>query len=168
MCIRDSVNPGRVGYEGAAIIDSLMRGEAPPDAPLLVGPPRGIAARRSTDMISINDPDVANAIRFIRENAVNGVRVSAVHEQSALSVSMLERRVKKTLGRTIKAEINRVRMLRAKLLLSETDLSISDVARRTGFGETKYFCEVFKKIEGMSATQFRKQFHSSTWNVTGL
>jgi LacI family transcriptional regulator len=55
-------------------------------------------------------------------------------------------------------------MLRAKLLLTETDLPISEVAKRTGFEETKYFCEVFRKTEGKTATQFRKSFHGNTWN----
>lgn len=162
------VNPGRIGYQGAAILDEMMRGKTPTESQILIGPPRGIAARRSTDTISIDDQEVAHAIRFIRENAVKGIRVSAVHARSGLSVSMLERRVKKTLGRSIKAEINRVRMLRAKLLLSETDLTISDIARRTGFAETKYFCEVFRKIEGMTATQFRKPFQGNSWNDGGL
>ncbi len=159
------VNPGRIGYLGASILDAMMRGEkGPKESPILVGPPRGIAARRSTDMISIDDPEVAESIRFIRENAAKGIRVSSVHSRSGLSVSMLERRVKKALGRTIKSEINRVRMLRAKLLLTETDLPISEVAKRTGFEETKYFCEVFRKTEGKTATQFRKSFHGNTWN----
>lgn len=162
------VNPGRIGYQGAATLDELMRGKTAPDSPMLIGPPRGVAARRSTDIIAIDDPHVATAVRFIRENAVKGIRVSAVHEQSELSVSMLERRVKKVLGRTIKAEINRVRLQRAKLMLSETDLSISEVAKRTGFEETKYFCEFFRKNTGVTATQFRKPFQSNPWSEAEL
>ena len=154
------VNPGRVGYEGAALLDRMMQGFVPVEKRTLIGPPRGIAARRSTEMIAIEDAEVAAAIRFIREHAVQGIRVTSVHERSNLSVSMLERRVKKALGRTIKSEIIRVRMSRAKLLLTETELTVSQVAQRTGFEETKYFCEVFRKTENMTATQFRQQFRS--------
>ncbi len=152
------VHPGRVGYEGAKLLHRIMNGESFSREPVLIGPPRGIAARRSTEMVSIDDPEVAKTIRYIRENATRGILVSDVHQRSNLSVSMLERRVKKALGRTIKAEIVRVRMARAKLLLTETDSQISHVAHQTGFDEVKYFCEVFKKTEGMTAGEFRQQF----------
>ena len=62
------------------------------------------------------------------------------------------------LGRTIKAEITRVRIDRAKLLLQETELPVGKVATRTGFSEPKYFCEVFRKAEGVTAGEYRKKF----------
>lgn len=63
-----------------------------------------------------------------------------------------------TLGRTLKSEIARVRLERAKLLLQETDLPVGVVAIRSGFSEPKYFCEVFRKSERMTAMAYRRQF----------
>jgi AraC-like DNA-binding protein len=70
----------------------------------------------------------------------------------------LERRIKALFGRSLKSEITRVRLDSAKLLLQETNLKISQVASRTGFNESKYFCEVFRTVEGITPTTYRKQF----------
>lgn len=152
------VNPSRVGYECAALLQRLMNGEQAELQTTLLGPPRGIAGRRSTDMLSIDDQEVAAAIRYIRENATEGILVSDVVARAKKSPSTLERRVKRILGRTIKAEITRVRLSRAMLLLSETELPISKIAARSGFGEPKYFCEVFRKHEAITPTEFRRRF----------
>lgn len=152
------VNPSLIGYEAAALLDRLMQNEPPAQQVTLLGPPRGIAPRRSTDTLLIEDQEVATAIRYIRENATEGVRVADVIALATKAPSTLERRVKKMLGRTIKAEITRVRLARAKLLLSETGFTVAKIAERTGFAEPKYFCEVFRKHEGVTATEYRKRF----------
>lgn len=152
------VNPSRVGYAAAELLASMMVGNPPSHQPTLLGPPRGIAPRRSTEMLAIDDRGVAEAIRYIREHAVEGLRVSDVIRQAVERPSTLERRFKEALGRTIKAEITRVRLERAKLLLSETDATVASVAERTGFMEPKYFCEVFRKHEGVTATQYRQRY----------
>jgi LacI family transcriptional regulator, galactose operon repressor len=156
------VNPSRVGYEAAALLMRLMQGAPRPKSPVLLGPPRGVVPRHSTDVLSIEDEDVAKALRLVRERATGGIRVSEVIASVRNSRSTLERRVKATLGRTLKSEITRVRLERAKLLLQETDLPVGIVAIRSGFSEPKYFCEVFRKAERMTAMAYRRQFSGST------
>jgi len=152
------VNPSRVGYEAAALLSRLMDGAARPTKPIYLGPPRGVVPRQSTDVLSIEDDDVAAALRYVREHATDGIFVGDVLSRVRRSPSTLERRFKATLGRTIKAEITRVRIDRAKLLLQETELPVGSVAARTGFSEPKYFCEVFRKEEGVTAGEYRKKF----------
>lgn len=152
------VNPSRIGYAAAELLTKLMQGEDPAEKTILLGPPRGIAARRSTETLAIEDSDVESAIRYIREHAVEGIRVSEVVARASQRPSTLERRFKKILGRTIKAEITRVRLERAKLLLAETEYTVVKIASRIGFAEAKYFCEVFRKYEGVTATQYRQRF----------
>ncbi len=155
------VNPSRIGYAASQLLARLMQGEEPEEKNILIGPPRGIAARRSTETLAIEDPEVESAIRFIREHAVEGILVSEVIARAKHNSSTLERRFKQTLGRTIKAEITRVRLERAKLLLAETDFTVVKVANRVGFAESKYFCEVFKKYEGVTATTYRQRFRDA-------
>jgi LacI family transcriptional regulator len=109
-------------------------------------------------MLSVEDEEVASAIRYIREHATEDLRVSEILARATRSPSTLERRIKKILGRTIKAEITRIRLARAKLLLCETELPISKIALRIGFNEPKYFCDVFRKNEEMTASAYRKKF----------
>lgn len=150
------VNPDRIGYEAAKLLHALMRGERAPEQPQLLGPPRGIAARQSTDTLYVDDVDVAEAIRFVRNHAIDGISVKDVVHHSRRSQSTLERRVKKALGRTIQGELTRVRISRAKSLLYDTELTIADIAAQSGFREAKYFSEVFRQHEGMTATDFRR------------
>jgi LacI family transcriptional regulator len=152
------VNPSRIGYEAAALLSRLMKDAPRPAEPVMLGPPRGVVPRQSTDVLSIDDEDVAAALRFIRAHATEGIHVRDVIANARRSPSTLERRVKATVGRTIKAEITRTRLNRAKLLLQETDLAIGTVAIRSGFSEPKYFCEVFRQNEQMTATVYRKKF----------
>jgi LacI family transcriptional regulator len=152
------VNPSRIGYEAAALLTRLMKGEPRPTKPVLLGPPRGVVPRQSTDVLSIEDQDVAAALRFIRERASDGIRVRDVVATVRHSPSTFDRRFKSTVGHTVKAEITRMRLHRAKLLLQETDLAVGTVAVRSGFSEPKYFCEVFQKLEQKTATAYRRQF----------
>lgn len=151
-------NASAVGYEAAALLIRMMQGEKAPRTPVLIGLPKGLVRRQSTDMLAIDDVEVAKSLRFIREHACQGIQVSDVLAQTKHSPSTLERRIKALFGRSLKSEITRVRLESAKLLLQETNLKISQVASRTGFNESKYFCEVFRTVEGVTPTMYRKQF----------
>ena len=151
-------NASAVGYEAAALLIRMMGGEAPPRHPVLIGTPKGLVRRQSTDMLAINDVEVAKALRFVREHACQGIQVSDVIAQTKHSPSTLERRIKALFGRSLKSEITRVKVESAKLLLQETNLKISQIAARTGFSEPKYFSEVFRSVQGVTPTTYRKQF----------
>jgi LacI family transcriptional regulator len=153
------VNPGRIGFEAAALLARAMNGEKLSSEPILLGPPRGLVPRQSTNLVRFDDADVESAVRHIREKACSGgLRVRDIVAMAKRSPTTFERRFKSSVGRTIKAEINRVRLGSAKLLLAETDLSISRIADRCGFGETKYFCEAFRNFEGVTASEYRQSF----------
>lgn len=151
-------NASLVGYEAAALLVRMMEGAKSPKEPVLIGSPKGLVRRQSTDILAIEDAELAKALRFIRENACNGIQVSDVIAQTKHSPSTLERRIKALFGRSLKSEITRVRLDSAKLLLQETNLKVSQIAARSGFNEAKYFCEVFHNVEGVTPTAYRKQF----------
>jgi LacI family transcriptional regulator len=79
-----------------------------------------------------------------------------VAEEVGLSRRVLERRFCHNLGRTPKAEIMRVRIERAKMLLARTDNSRDAIARKTGFASPEYFCKVFRRMAGMKPQDFRR------------
>ncbi len=153
-------NPERVGYEAAALLDRLMRHEPAPTQPLLC-PPLGVIARQSTDMLAIRDPAVAQALHFIRRHAMRGITVADVMEAVTISRRTLEKRFLAATGRTIKSEIQRTRIDRARMLLSETKLPIARVAATVGFRRAAYFCHAFGQATGMTPTAFRRQTRRS-------
>jgi len=148
-------NTRRAGYEAASLLDRMMSGETVvAEARLLE--PLGIETRQSTDILAIDDPDVAIAIRFIREQACRGIDVSDVLRQVPLSRRVLENRFRKILGRTPHQEITRLRIDRVKQLLAETDLPLSGIASRTGFQHDEYMTVAFKKQVGIPPSKFRQ------------
>jgi LacI family transcriptional regulator len=150
-----SLNAARVGYEAAAILDRLMRGKRPPAEPLRL-PPQGLFARRSSDIMAIDDAEVAAALRYIRDNACSGVRVADVVQQIGLSHSVLERRFRSLLGHSPKAELLRVQIHRARELLAESDMQLKEVARQCGFASEKYFSDAFLRETGDRPGGYRK------------
>lgn len=58
---------------------------------------------------------------------------------------------------TLIAYINKVRMHKAKMLLKSSDLSIIEVSLKSGYGEYEYFLRLFKRMHGVSPTNYRKQ-----------
>jgi LacI family transcriptional regulator len=149
-------NTERIAYEAAALLDRMMAGKKPPRQNIYVEPV-GIVTRRSTDVLAVEDRHIATAVRFIREHACEGIDVSDVLQAVPLSRSTLERRFSKTLGRSPKDEILRVRLNRAKQLLSETDHCLALVAEKVGFEHTEYLSVIFKKRVGLTPGQYRNQ-----------
>jgi LacI family transcriptional regulator len=144
----------RVGYAAAELLDSLMEGRPAPKLPILF-PPRGMVVRASSDALSVTDPDVVAALRFIREHACDPVDVSDVVRHVNLSRSTLQRRFRELLGRSVHDEILRMRLLRAQELLVETDLPLAQIADRAGFRHSEYLSAVFKQRLGLTPGNYR-------------
>ena len=149
-------NPGKVGYEAAALLDQMIEGQTPPTEPTFIEP-LGVVARQSTDIVAVGDADVAAAVHFIRGHACEGISVSDLLQQLQISRSTLERRFARLLGRTPKAEILRVQLERVKQLLAMTDYPLAKIARLTGFGYMESMCYRFKQVTGQTPGQYRKR-----------
>jgi LacI family transcriptional regulator len=144
----------RIGYEAAALLERMMAGEPPPTASLLL-PPRGLVVRQSSDIMAIDDLQVVAAVRYIREHACHGINVADVVKHAGLSRTLLERRMRRAIGRTPGEEIIRLRFNRVKRLLVETKLSLAAIADRCGFEHPQYMAEAFKRLFGMTPGSYR-------------
>jgi LacI family transcriptional regulator len=146
----------QIGRAAVALLGQLLQGKTPKQ-PLQRIPPMGIVTRQSTDVLAVEDPDVAAAIRHIRRHAVEGLSVKQLLDSIAVNRRTLERRFVSVLGHTPLDEIRRVRMERAKALL-QTDLPIYDVAARCGFATPEYLATSFLQATGTTPTAYRRQF----------
>jgi LacI family transcriptional regulator len=144
----------RLGYEAAAILERMMRGEPAPQRSLPI-PPHGIAERRSTDVMTIEDPVAARAMAFIREHACSGIQAADVACHCATSASTLQRRLRKWINCSPHEAILRVRIARAKQLLADTNLPLKSIAPRVGYPRVEHFCALFKEQTGQTLKQFR-------------
>jgi LacI family transcriptional regulator len=146
----------RVGYEAAALLDRMMAGQPRPREPILVEPGQ-IVTRESTDIVAVEDADVAQAIRLIREHACRGLRVTEVAEAVGLSRRALQQRFQAVLRRTPKAELLRVQIDRSKMLLVQTDLSVEQISRRSGFSTFEYYVRAFRRETGLTPRRWRSK-----------
>ena len=146
----------RIGYEAAALLDRLLRGEPLPTEPILIAPTR-VVVRQSTDTLAITEPDLARAIAFIRMHAATPIRVSDVLREIAVSRTWLERTFQQALGRSPAEEIRRVRLERAKQLLADTDLPVPQVAAASGFTSREYLACAFQRATGLTPREFRQR-----------
>ncbi len=144
-----------IGFQAARLLHRLMRGGAPPKTPLAIAP-LSIVQRQSTDTLAIPDPVLARALAFIRQQANLRVGVNEVARHAGVSQRGLERRFTEQLQRTPATELRRHQLDRARQLLADTDLPMSQVAEQAGFGSQAYFAAVFRAQCGQSPRQFRR------------
>lgn len=149
-------NIEQVGYEAAALLDRLMAGEQAGFEERFISP-SGVTTRRSTDVLSVGDPQFALAVRFIRENACRGITAAEVLDHVAISRSTLERKFRCHLGRSPQSEIRAVQLARARQLLAETDHPIHRIAELVGYEHVEYFNVVFKREIGQTPGQYRRE-----------
>jgi LacI family transcriptional regulator len=142
----------------------LMAGEKTSQLKFVVQP-EGIVTRRSSDAMAIEDPDVAAALRFIREHACEGIQVRDVVQAVAVSRTVMNNRFKAMVGRTIRAEILRLQIDRARQLVAATDMPLNQVALHAGFRYLQQMIATFRRYIGQTPGEYR---NLSRRGVAGL
>jgi LacI family transcriptional regulator len=150
----------QIGYAAAELLDGMMRGKKARKRPLFF-PPTRIVVRQSTDTLAIDDEMVREALRMIRKKAHEGIRVSDVVRDLAVARRALEQRFVRLVGRSPAEEIRRVRIEEAKRLLVESDRSVAEISRATGFGHQDLLSRVFRRATGQTPTEFRRNHQRS-------
>ncbi len=150
------LNLEHAGYRGAELLDGLMSGGAREPQRILVEA-LWVMARRSTDIVAVEDRRLAAALRYIRDNFRQPIAIEDVVRQSHISRRGLEIRIQQTLGRSIREEIQRSRLAWSKKLLVETDLPAEKIAHASGFSSLSYMSSVFRRELDTTPVQYRRQ-----------
>ncbi len=130
---------------------------------------RKVQERQSArQRISFSSPDKAgsaamrgsNAIvdkitRFIDEHYMQDCSVAAIAANVYLNPTYISTLFKKHTGIALSAYLTKVRLEQAKALLDGTDMKVTEIAEATGFGESAYFANVFRKAVGVSPSDYR-------------
>ena len=144
-----------VGYHAAELLARMMAGKKARTLANLV-PPERIVCRRSTDYLAIEDPDVAAAVRFIRQHACEHMRTSDLLEAIGVSKSTLTERFKKVMGKTIHEETRETMLLRARQLIADGGLSLKQVAAQAGFTHIQHMTNLFRQYVGQTPRDFQR------------
>ena len=152
----------RVGYRAATLLDELMNGRPAPRDPIYVAP-GDVQIRRSSDVYAIEDPAVAKAMRYIQDNAVNGITLRDICNEVLLSPRSLELRFRQATGRSPRDQIRLVKLQKATRLL-ETGMSIATIAAQAGFSSQSRFGQQFRKHTGQTPLAYRRGLHEGRAN----
>ena len=141
-----SVEPNHelVGYRAAQTLERLINGETL-DEPMIEIDLHTLHPRLSSELIAIDDPALLKALNYIREHACVGTSLDAIARASGLSRSVLQRRFREKLNRTVGDVILNEKLRTAREMLKETELPISLIAERSGFNCQEYMNHIFKK-----------------------
>ncbi len=133
----------QIGVTVAELMARILRGRARPGKPIIINGAR-LIERRSTQTVAVDAPDLAKAIRFIRETASHRpVSLTEVTAHVLRSRSTVERGFRRCLGHAIGEEIARTRERHLRRMLCETALSVKQIAAAMGFrsvGDLSRFC----------------------------
>ena len=151
------LNVEKTGYDAAALLNRMMNGEKVEKTEMYIRPIH-VVQRQSTDVMAIDDTGVIEAIRYIRNHAINAICVTDVLDAVLLSRRVLEKRFRKVLKHSIHDEIRHVRVDKIIHLLSETQMSISQIAQTMQFGDVAHISRYFRREKGISLAKYRKLY----------
>jgi len=144
----------QMGYEAAGLLERMICGRKAKRR-RFVFDPLGIITRQSTDILAVDDFSVAKAMKFIQEHAFEGIKVPNVVAEAAISRSGLETRFVKATGYTIHAAIRKVQLDRARLLISNTNLPVKQIATNVGFRSVQHMTRLFGEAFHQSPGKYR-------------
>lgn len=101
-----------------------------------------------------------SVIKYLEENVTERLLIEDVVAKVNYSKSFLFRTFKAQTGSTIIAYFNGLKIEKAKKLLEDTDLSVTDIAYKLGYDSQSYFTKAFKKKVMYSPLSYRKIFRN--------
>lgn len=110
---------------------------------------------------ALNDKAVAGALELLHKNPQNPWTIDHLAKKVALSRAALAKRFKGLVGQTIFEYLTHLRMQKARELLLGSNLRLYEVANQAGYESDLAFTKAFKRIYGITPTQFRKTTLSS-------
>ncbi len=150
-----ALNTEAAGYAAAELLDKLMHNKPVQKNEILVSASH-VVCRQSTDILAVEDKEVVEAIRYIRQNAKMKIRVNDVVGKTCLSRRSLESRFRKFIHRSIQEEIRKVRTDLIAQMLVETNLPISEITDKFDFTDQEHISRYFKKEKTVGLREFRR------------
>lgn len=151
------------GYRAAALLERMMKRGGTGSGPLpekIVVSPTHVIVRTSTDAVAIDDPQIAAAVKYIRDHCRRKIYVQEIARAVGLSRRVLEQRFRNTLARTISQQVRHFRIQMIMNLLLETTDPIAEIALAMGFPDAAHIARYFRSETHMSLAEYRR-LHSA-------
>ena len=103
---------------------------------------------------------ITSITRYLQEHLAEEVSLSVLAEYFHLNAQYISQLFKNEIGVGFLTYLTNIRMEKARKLLLSTSLSVAEVAEQSGYGDYRVFTKVFKKAEGITPSQYRREFLS--------
>ena len=101
---------------------------------------------------------ISDAKRYIQQHYQEALRLEDVSSAVGFNTTYFSTLFKKETGQNFVDYLTELRINKAKELLSGDDLSVQDVAEMVGYQDLKYFSKLFKRITGVSPSDYKKLY----------
>ena len=157
-----ALNFGHAGYEAANVLDKMMKGQRTTKQDIMVYTDR-VVERQSTNILTIDNKEVVEALHFMRDNAKFPIQVSDVVNVTSSSRRSLELKFMKYCGCSINNKIQHYRIILICQMLTKTDMTISQIAFEIGFANVSHLSRYFHKAMKISPSDYRKKHSLMTF-----
>ncbi|MEH6550551.1 MAG: helix-turn-helix domain-containing protein [Pseudomonadales bacterium] len=113
---------------------------------------------QKTDISLTPFRDLNAPVEYIREHYMDALTVAQLANFSHISISALERRFKKHLGKTPRQYITEIRLDRARHLMLETNSTLGEIAHLTGFSDQSHFTRAYSQRFNVNPSTERKRY----------
>ncbi|MBP1966636.1 helix-turn-helix domain-containing protein [Paenibacillus aceris] len=103
---------------------------------------------------------IEQAMIYLQQNYMNDISLDNCADHTGTNPFFLSKTFKQVTGKNFIDYLTELRLEKAKELLRESEMKISDVADQVGY-QHSYFNRIFKKLEGMTPTRYRELSRSS-------
>lgn len=117
---------------------------------------RGEGVEEDDEKAPVSEKMIDNVISEIREHYMEDISLTSLSTKYNISMGHLSKTIKEQLQVNFSDYIASLRIQRAKELLRDDSLSIQEISEIVGYNDYFYFTKVFKKIEGISPSKYRK------------
>ena len=102
---------------------------------------------------------IHSILRYLQEHLAEEISLTVLAEEFHLSAQYVSQLFKNEIGVNFLAYLTNIRMEKAKKLLLSSSLSIAEISEQSGYGDYRVFTKVFKKSEGITPSQYRRDFY---------
>ncbi|MGM9550794.1 MAG: helix-turn-helix domain-containing protein [Clostridia bacterium] len=114
--------------------------------------------RENSELDKSDERVISSITRYMQEHLSEEISLSVLSDEFHLNPQYISQLFKNEIGVGFLAYLTNIRIEKAKKLLLSTSLSVTEIAEHTGYSEYRVFTKVFKKSEGITPSQFRREF----------
>ena len=101
---------------------------------------------------------IVGIVRYMQEHLKDEISLNVLANEFHLSAQYISQLFKNEIGVNFLAYLTNIRMEQAKKLLLSTDDTVAEIAEKSGYADYRVFTKAFKKSEGVTPSQYRRNF----------